>query len=211
MEEILKYPLTPVPLSLSHADGTMQKTVKVKLSNELQKRVKTVNPTGVDVTVIDGLFFLHFLIDLPTNFGSIASFILHQVCKQKGHTIHLVFDKTISPSIKDCERDKRSDNRAAAYHITGPEQKRPGNWLKVMRQDQFKEALIYFLIKQWEDHFHQFYHKRKCLSIMEIFAILSPLKMIKTLKKLKLTTFLLINRQIHVKKLCKCNDSYCRH
>ena len=85
MEEILKYPLTPVPLSLSHADGTMQKTVKVKLSNELQKRVKTVNPTGVDVTVIDGLFFLHLLIDLPTNFGSIASFILHRVCKQKGH------------------------------------------------------------------------------------------------------------------------------
>ena len=82
--------------------------------------------------------------------------------------IHLVFDKTISPSVKDCERDKRSDNRAAAYHITGPEQKRPGNWLKAMRQDQFKEALIYFLIKQWEDHFHQFYHKRKCLSIMEI-------------------------------------------
>ena len=47
MEEILKYPLTPVPLSLSHADGTLQKTVKVKLLNELEKRAKTVNPTGV--------------------------------------------------------------------------------------------------------------------------------------------------------------------
>ena len=33
MEGILKYPLTPVPLSLSHADRTMQKTVKVKLLN----------------------------------------------------------------------------------------------------------------------------------------------------------------------------------
>lgn len=65
--------------------------------------------------------------------------------------IHLVFDKTISPSIKDCERNKRGDNRAVAYQITGPEQKRPGNWLQSLRIDQFKEALVNFLTSYWEN------------------------------------------------------------
>ena len=34
MEQILRYPLTPVPLSISHVNGTMQKTPKSKLLQE---------------------------------------------------------------------------------------------------------------------------------------------------------------------------------
>lgn len=151
MAEALKYPLTPVPLSLSHADGMMQKTPKVKLLNELEKKVKTVDPRNVNTTIIDGMFFLHLFVDLPSTFGSVASYILRRVCKQKGNEIHLVFDKTIKPSIKDCERDKRSENRSIAYQITGAEQKRPGNWLQALRKDQFKEALVDFLTSHWKD------------------------------------------------------------
>ena len=35
MEAVLKYPLTPVPLSLCHADGTLHKTPRTKLLHEL--------------------------------------------------------------------------------------------------------------------------------------------------------------------------------
>ena len=35
MLEVLSFPLTPTPLSLSHADGTMLKTQKSKLMEEL--------------------------------------------------------------------------------------------------------------------------------------------------------------------------------
>ena len=78
MAQVLNYPLTPVPLSLCHPQGTTQKTPKSKLFVEL----------------------------------------------------HMVFDKTITPSIKDCERNKRGSNRMVAYQKTGQEQKRPINWLQ---------------------------------------------------------------------------------
>lgn len=151
MEQILKYPLTPVPLSMSHVDGTMMKTPKSKLLEELEKRIASSPPSKIDVTIIDGMFFLHLLYQPPSTFGGLADYLLRQVCKQKGTEIHLVFDKTISPSIKDAERNKRSNHRNMAYQITGPEQKRPSNWLQALRGDQFKEALVTFLTNYWEN------------------------------------------------------------
>ena len=75
-----------------------------------------------------------------------AKLILQQVYKQRRTETHLIFDKTISPSTKDSERNKRDDNRHVAYQITGAEQKRLSNWLQSLRVDQFKEALVEFLI-----------------------------------------------------------------
>ena len=63
----------------------------------------------------------------------------------------MVFDKTISPSIKDAEGNKRSNQRGMAYQITGREQKRPLDWLQVLRGDQFKEALVTFLVDYLEN------------------------------------------------------------
>ena len=80
------------------------------------------------------MFFLHLLSDLPSTFGAVATFILKRVCSTKGNTIHFVLDKTVSPSIKDCERDLRCSDRHGAYHISGPEQRRPTNWLSAEEQ-----------------------------------------------------------------------------
>ena len=107
MGEVLKYLLTPVPLSICHPDGIMQKTPKSKLLVELEKRVNPRSPGTIDIKIIDGMFFLHLFVNLPATFGALATLIFKQVCKQKGNEIHLVFDKTISPSIKDCDRNKR--------------------------------------------------------------------------------------------------------
>ena len=134
MEQILRYPLTPVPFSISHVNGTMQKTPKSKLLQELEKRVASNPPTNVDVTIIDGMFFFHFLHQPPSTFAGLANNLLRQVCKQRGTEIHLVFDKIISPSIKDAE------------------QKRPSNWLQALRGDQFKEALATFLVDYLENN-----------------------------------------------------------
>ena len=64
---------------------------------------------------------------------------------QKGNNIHLVFDKVVSPSIKDCERDSRS-----GYQERG-NQRRPSNWLNKLRFDQFKAAINSFLVSAWQD------------------------------------------------------------
>ena len=52
MKEVLKYPLTPVPLALCHRDGVMQKTPKSKLL----VRVSTRNPQSVDDVIM--VYFL---------------------------------------------------------------------------------------------------------------------------------------------------------
>ena len=57
MAEVLSFPLTPRPLSLSHADGTMLKTQKSKLMEELESRIFNEKPNHVDVTIIDAMFF----------------------------------------------------------------------------------------------------------------------------------------------------------
>ena len=103
MGEVLKYPLTPVPLSLCHVDGTMQKTQKSALMTEIEKRIVMTDPMGVDVTIIDGLFFLYLLQEPPSTFGLISRYILRRVCEIGTASIHLVFDRIMTPSIKDYE------------------------------------------------------------------------------------------------------------
>ena len=71
MAEILSYPLTPVPLCFSHLDGSMKKTNKAVLFNELEKKVRSCPPRRIDCTLIDGMFYFHLLGDLPLSFGNI--------------------------------------------------------------------------------------------------------------------------------------------
>eukprot|EP00794_Sanderia_malayensis_P002175 gene2175-2471_t len=116
MAEVMKYPLTPVSLSLSNVDGTMLKTPRSKLMSDLEKRVSATPPP--------------------------------KILECDGKLIHFVSDKWISPSIKDCERDARNTS-TASYNITGPMQKRPGNWFSAMRNSTFKTSLLSFLIDAW--------------------------------------------------------------
>ena len=108
MEQILICPLAPVPLAMSPVCGTMQKTSKLKVLQELEKRVASNPPTNVDVTIIDGMLFFHLLYQTSSAFAGLEDHLLRQVCKQRGTEIHLVFDKTISPSMKNSERNKQS-------------------------------------------------------------------------------------------------------
>ena len=106
MEQILRYPLKPVPLSISHVDETMQKTPKSKLVQELEKTVASNSPTIVDVTIIDGMFFFHLLYQPQSPFAGLTNRLLRQVCKHRGTEIHLVFEKTISLSIRMLKETK---------------------------------------------------------------------------------------------------------
>ena len=63
--EILKYPLTPVPLSMCHIDGTMASTQK-----------DAIVPPYIDFSVLDGMCFLRTIGEFPDKFGKIAEFIL---------------------------------------------------------------------------------------------------------------------------------------
>ena len=60
MAEVFCYPLTPVPLSLCHVDGTMLKSPKVKLLQELESRIVSTPPSYFDAAFVDGCFFCIF-------------------------------------------------------------------------------------------------------------------------------------------------------
>ena len=58
--KVLNYPLTPVPLSLAHSDGSINTTVKAKLMHKLESYINnTVEETGVEVYIVDATFLLH--------------------------------------------------------------------------------------------------------------------------------------------------------
>ena len=104
MKEVLSYPLTPVPLSLSHFDWSMQKTLKSKLMKYLES-LPAINPSKtVDVSIIDVMFFLRLHPNLPSTFDGVARYLLARVSEFEGHILHFVCDKWVHLSIKDCER-----------------------------------------------------------------------------------------------------------
>ncbi|KAK4013813.1 hypothetical protein OUZ56_026366 [Daphnia magna] len=58
--------------------------------------------------------------------GKSSRHILQRICAFRAKTIHLIFDRVTSPSIKDMERDKRTDSdRNVHFKIAGENQLRP--------------------------------------------------------------------------------------
>ena len=150
--EVLKFPLTPVSLSICHVDGSMLKSPKSYLMNCLESRVQSQPPRSVDVTIIDAMFMLHRYSNLPNTFGGVAQYFLSKVVQSDGNTIHFVTDKWVTPSIKASERKLRGSVSSIAYEITGSLLRRPQNWLLALRNDAFKESLIRYLTDAWCDY-----------------------------------------------------------
>ena len=150
MNEVVSYPLTPVPLSLSHVDGSMKNTPKSKLMKYLELLAATDPPKTVDASIIDVMFFLRLDPNLPSTFDGVVRYLLDRISEFEGHILHFVCDKWVHPSFKDCERKDR-DKSKLTYCVKGPAQKRPTNWLDALKKNTFKESLIRYLVEAWKD------------------------------------------------------------
>ena len=107
-----------------------------------------------DVVIIKGMFFLDLLPELPETFGFVSRSILRNLCSSffaKG--FDNIFDKVVTPSIKDNERHIQAQGlaRHTAYEISGPVQKRSTNFLEALRNNALQQALIKLLVASWED------------------------------------------------------------
>ena len=105
--------------------------------------------TPIDLYIVDGNFYLHTLNDLPCTFGKISQRILYGLCNiSSSQRIDVVFDRYVSPSIKDYERETRADGEATnrPYVISGADQKRPHDFVKSLRNNNFKTALVRYLL-----------------------------------------------------------------
>lgn len=81
----------------------------------------------------------------------LAKYILSRLCALQGQEIHLIFDKIVSPSIKDEARDRRMNSgRVDTYTVIGPQQRLSTTFQKSLGDDNFKKALVNFLCDIWK-------------------------------------------------------------
>ena len=149
LAKVLLYPLTPVPFSLSHLDGAMNKTARSSLARKIENRIiSNIEPSNIDVYMIDTMFLVHTLSSLPATYGGLAKTILSKACSFASQ-VHLVCDTYgEGPSIKGQEHEKRGDSHTI-HRITGPSQRTPADFRRGLQLSTFKTELLNFLAREW--------------------------------------------------------------
>ena len=64
MGKVLSYPLTSIPLSLFHVNGSIHKSPKSAILNHLESKIISAETKRVDVTIVDAISFLHLHLNL---------------------------------------------------------------------------------------------------------------------------------------------------
>lgn len=157
MELVLTYPLTPIPLSLCHPDGTPHKTQKSKLLIHIEGKVNSSQPSSIDTIIFDGMSLLHMLSDVPTTYGGLIKHLLNKMFKSQAKEIRLIYDTYLSPSIKDVERNRRMSNRQDVYNIIGLDQKLPRNLHQALQSESFKTKFVNFFVTTLQNYGSNFY------------------------------------------------------
>ena len=65
--------------------------------------------------------------------------------------VDLIFEHYKFPSIKDIERGNRDADRNSNFQIVGPSQTRPSDMKTALKSTSFKESLVDFLVKSWDN------------------------------------------------------------
>lgn len=163
LRDILSYPITEIPLSIAHSDGTTTKTDKSVLTKVMESKQNEVivGAPVSDVLIVDGGLLLHevLLLHKQSTYGSLAQSIMTTLCRAanavKAGEVHLVLDKYDKPSIKDVERAIRGNkDDGNEFVITGPDQKQKKSGSDLLKNDKFKDAFARFFQEEIQrEHF----------------------------------------------------------
>ena len=181
LKHILTFPITDVPLSLAHSDGTPNKTNKAALTKVLEETqdivLTDITLPPVSASIVDGGGILHetLIRHSKSTYGTMARDLLVKVCSMRGEEIHLVLDKYVSPSIKDPERKLRGEGNHPTFVISGPDQAQRHNGKDLLKNVAFKDGFAQFILQEWKKSEYgpilgrkvlYVSHGGKCLSFM---------------------------------------------
>ena len=147
IEELVKFCLTPIPVSLATADGFFAKTNKANVIHHLKDNItkSSVLPAESVMHIEDGAAVFHTMRDIPPTFKTICLNVLDLMATKK----NLVFstDSYYPDSIKSHERKRRgSSNRIL---LEGPNTRRPPDMKVFLHNSENKSQLNALLLKVW--------------------------------------------------------------
>lgn len=158
LHSLFSYPLTSIPHSLSHFDGSMISTSKKgELTTILTSKMggqDTSNSIDFEVDIIDGFYLLNNFRESPTKYGHFSTFLLKRICNTTALEIHIIFDKREASSPRDVAIKKHKDlydSFSVNFSIKGVNQERNVSLAKCLANNSFREELIKFIISHWSD------------------------------------------------------------
>ena len=144
-EDVLKFPLTPIPSELAHPDGSIRTTAKNAVIDLFD--IEKQGPNYVETVIVDGMFLLRTLCQpLPHNLRGLVRHILMKALKMSHSRVDLVFDTYNSPCIKDITRELRADDYDddADVYTFGAGQITPKAFLTLLKSSNFKKEFLRF-------------------------------------------------------------------
>lgn len=130
--KMLPYHITPMPLIMGHFDGAICKTQK-----------------SVSMKCIEYFFLLHTMKNVPKTFGGVSKKCLQMVTQVNAKRFDVIFDEYFTPSKKNCDRSSRHECTQLYFFISSPDQVRPADFAKELKNSRFKQALVDFFISHW--------------------------------------------------------------
>ena len=68
-------------MAFAHVDGSPHKTDNSALMNKLEGMIVSNPSAEIDVSIVDAMFFIRTLSNLPSTFGGVAGVILKIICQ----------------------------------------------------------------------------------------------------------------------------------
>lgn len=147
LEELMMYPLTPVPHSLGTPDGFYNKTNKAALIHYLTEDAneEIQCPKEATLFIQDGNALIHALKNLPSTFGHICLQILDQMIAKNDFVFST--DCYHPDSVKGQERLRRGSSQKLI--VDGPATRKPADFKLFLANEDNKKQLFQLMLRVW--------------------------------------------------------------
>ena len=143
-EVALTYPLSPVPISLSHPDGTRRKTTKSSLMNIINSYCDTnfdhsLPPRQTSTYMVDLMALIRTVSPVPETYSSLTNNLIERLPKDYNR-IDIIADTYQENSLKNNERDMRGISDKVI--VSSPPSKIPRNFTAFLKNGDNNTRLI---------------------------------------------------------------------